>query len=96
MTKTAANVLGRYTIRVISVHPGGILTPMRGETTREPTDEDNLPFANLPLARMGMPHEVANISAFLAADEATYTTGAEFVADGGWNAGLVFDRLPTS
>ena len=96
MTKAAAIELGSYNIRVNSVHPGAIHTLMGGATTDEPTEADNLPFSKLPLARIGLPREVANISAFLAADEATYTTGAEFVADGGWNAGLKFDRLPTS
>ena len=47
-----------------------------------------------PFPASAYPGEVAALSAFLASDEATYSTGAEFIADGGWSAGLVNDSLP--
>jgi 3alpha(or 20beta)-hydroxysteroid dehydrogenase len=46
------------------------------------------------IPRVGLPKEVAALTVFLASDEATYSTGAEFIADGGWSAGLVNDGLP--
>lgn len=93
MTKSAAIELGRYKIRVNSVHPGGVYTPMYGDTTPETL---NAMYANHPIPRVGMPDEIAAISLFLATDEASYTTGSEILADGGWNAGLSLDLLPTS
>lgn len=96
MSKVAAIELGRYNIRVNTVHPGAIYTPMSGATEAQPTDEVNAAYQKLAIPRIGLPEEVANISAFLASDEATYTTGSEIVADGGWNAGLIHDVLPSS
>ena len=96
MTKSAAIELGRYNIRVNSVHPGGVHTPMSGATSATPDAQANEMYANHPIPRVGMPDEIAAISLFLATDEATYTTGSEIVADGGWNAGLMFDLLPSS
>lgn len=96
MTKAAAIELGRYNIRVNSVHPGGVHTPMSGATSAEPGEQDNAMYAKHPIPRVGMPDEIAAISLFLATDEASYTTGSEIVADGGWNAGLMFDLLPSS
>lgn len=96
MTKSAAIELGRYNIRVNSVHPGGVHTPMSGATSPIPTDQDNAMYSHHPIPRVGLPDEIAAISLFLATDEASYTTGSEIVADGGWNAGLMFDLLPSS
>ena len=96
MTKAAAIELGRYNIRVNSVHPGGVHTPMSGATSAEPDEQANAMYAKHPIPRVGMPDEIAAISLFLATDEASYTTGSEIVADGGWNAGLMFDLLPSS
>lgn len=96
MTKSAAIELGRYNIRVNSVHPGGVHTPMSGATSAVPTEQDNAIYAHHPIPRVGLPDEIAAISLFLATDEASYTTGSEIVADGGWNAGLMFDLLPSS
>jgi 3alpha(or 20beta)-hydroxysteroid dehydrogenase len=96
MTKVAAIELGRYNIRVNSVHPGPVHTPMAGAQSPEPTEQDNAMYASHPLPRVAMPDEIARVSLFLASDEATYTTGSEILADGGWNAGLMFDLLPSS
>lgn len=93
MTKTAALEMGRYNIRVNSVHPGGVYTDMHGKDfmTREQADAT---YAHQALPRVGMPSEVAAVTAFLAGDEASFSTGSEFMADGGWNAGRIFDTLP--
>ena len=95
MTKSAAIELGQHGIRVNSVHPGGIKTEMGGgEGT--PDEIANEFYKNHPLPRVGKAHEVANVSLFLASDEASYCTGSEFVADGGWFAGLRQDIMPSS
>jgi 3alpha(or 20beta)-hydroxysteroid dehydrogenase len=93
MTKAAALEMGKFNIRVNSVHPGGIFTAMHGSEfmTQEQADAFSSRHA---LPRVGLPKEVAALSAFLASDEATYSTGAEFIADGGWSAGLVEEALP--
>jgi 3alpha(or 20beta)-hydroxysteroid dehydrogenase len=88
MTKAAAQELGRLGIRVNSVHPGGILTRMVLETadTLDPARGERYLQA-LPLARFGEPIEISRLVAFLASDDSSYSTGSEFVADGGILAG---------
>jgi 3alpha(or 20beta)-hydroxysteroid dehydrogenase len=83
MSKSAAIDLGPLGIRVNSVHPGGIDTPMVsfGNT------EESLWAKKLPAGRMGRPEEVANVVTFLASDEASYVTGAEWSVDGGATSG---------
>lgn len=93
MTKAAAMEMGKFNIRVNSVHPGGIFTAMHGSDFMSQEDANQF-YAHHAIPRVGLPREVAALSAFLASDEATYSTGAEFIADGGWSAGLVNDALP--
>ena len=52
--------------------------------------------ANQPGGRFGRPEEIAALSLFLASDEASYSTGSEFVADGGWFAGMRNPHMPSS
>lgn len=80
LSKNAALDLGRYNIRVNSVHPGVIRTPM--------TDELDTPQSHVALHRVGEPIELSNLVLFLASDESSFSTGAEFIADGGETAGL--------
>jgi 3alpha(or 20beta)-hydroxysteroid dehydrogenase len=93
MTKAAAMEMGKFNIRVNSVHPGGIYTAMHGSQFMSVEDADKF-YQQHALPRVGLPREVAALTAFLASDEATYSTGAEFIADGGWSAGLVNEALP--
>jgi 3alpha(or 20beta)-hydroxysteroid dehydrogenase len=83
LTKSAALDLGAIGVRVNSVHPGGILTPM---TDFEGSADSNWAKA-LPVGRWGQPEEIANVVTFLASDEASYVTGAEWSVDGGATAG---------
>ena len=85
MTKTAAMELGKDGIRVVSIHPGVITTPMTAGT---PADV----FADQPIARAGTVDEVTKLLLYIAKD-ATYTTGCEFVIDGGQVLGPV---MPTT
>jgi 3alpha(or 20beta)-hydroxysteroid dehydrogenase len=82
LTKTAALELGPAGIRVNSVHPGPIATPMVPYLTTGPGS-----FPALPLQRTGTPEEVAELVAFLASDASAYITGAEVTIDGGLAAG---------
>jgi 3alpha(or 20beta)-hydroxysteroid dehydrogenase len=81
LSKTAAIDLGPKGIRVNSVHPGGIDTPM---TRFEGLDQTQAPFYKyLPLKRIGTVDDVAPVVLFLASDEARYVTGGEYAVDGG-------------
>lgn len=83
MTKSVAMELGKDNIRVVSIHPGPIRTPMTEGLGDELT-------ASQPIKRYGEPEEVTKMVMFLAAD-ATYSTGSEFVVDGGALLGPVMD-----
>lgn len=91
MTKTAAMELAPRGIRVNSIHPGFIHTHLSVE------DESHLAATHAlldahtarlaPMGRTGEPEEIAQLALFLASDESSYSTGSEFVADGGLVAG---------
>jgi 3alpha(or 20beta)-hydroxysteroid dehydrogenase len=86
MTKCAALELGPLGIRVHSVHPGGIDTEMTRMQAFDGADSDAV-YRAQPIPRIGQPEEVARLMVFLASDESSYCTGAEFVIDGGSTAG---------
>lgn len=80
LTKSAAMELGGSGIRVNSIHPGYIETPMTaGIDSRQ---------LQIPLHRAGHPEEVSKMVVFLASQDASYSTGAEFVVDGGMTGGI--------
>ena len=84
MTRSAAVRLGPHGVRVNSIHPGPIDTPMIADTRMADADLlDQLLQQHVPLGRMGRPEEVAKLALFLASDESSYSTGSEFVIDGG-------------
>jgi 3alpha(or 20beta)-hydroxysteroid dehydrogenase len=80
MTKGAAQELGPYGVRVNSIHPGIIDTPMMAG---QPLDQF---AARVPLGRHAGPEEVAALALWLASDESAYASGSEFVLDGGQTA----------
>jgi 3alpha(or 20beta)-hydroxysteroid dehydrogenase len=84
LTRTAALEWGRHGIRVNSVHPGLIETPMTAGM-RAFTDATVRAKAerNIPLGRMGQSADIAKMVLFLASDESSYCTGQAFVVDGG-------------
>ncbi|MEU6593907.1 glucose 1-dehydrogenase [Streptomyces sp. NPDC046881] len=84
LTKTAALELGEYGIRVNSIHPGVIATPMN-EGIAPPPGAGNHP--GVALRRVGLPEDVVGLVAFLASDVSAYLTGAEIAVDGGFSAG---------
>ncbi|RKD69481.1 3-oxoacyl-[acyl-carrier-protein] reductase [Sinobaca qinghaiensis] len=80
MTKTWAKELGRYKIRVNSVAPGFILSPM---TEKMPEKALTMMKEKAVLGTLGRPEDIANAYAFLASDEASFITGAVLNVDGG-------------
>ena len=76
MTRSAALELGKSGVRVNSIHPGAIDTPMAS----------NAPISSV-LGRRGRPAEVADLCAYLASDASAFCTGAEFLIDGGATSG---------
>ncbi len=81
MTKAASAELAPQGVRVNSVHPGIIETPM---VTDGDAVEQIKAYVNfVPMQRMAKPDEVANLMLYLASDESSYSTGSEFVVDGG-------------
>jgi 3alpha(or 20beta)-hydroxysteroid dehydrogenase len=84
LTKVAAQEWGRNGIRVNSVHPGLIDTPMTADNPAVHNPEVRARFERgLSLGRMGTSRDIANMVLFLASDESSYCTGQEFVVDGG-------------
>jgi NAD(P)-dependent dehydrogenase (short-subunit alcohol dehydrogenase family) len=93
LTRTAAIDLARYAIRINSVHPGLTDTRMMQDVENmvapaTPADARSAFEAFVPLGRYGAPEEVANVIAFLASNEASYVTGAAYIVDGGFTAGV--------
>ncbi|MFM7535343.1 MAG: SDR family NAD(P)-dependent oxidoreductase [Acidimicrobiales bacterium] len=84
LTKNAALEWGRYGIRVNSVHPGVIETPMVSDTRvmTDPATRAKMERA-ITLGRFGQPRDIAAMVLFLASDESSYCTGQEFTVDGG-------------
>ncbi|MEV6065321.1 glucose 1-dehydrogenase [Nocardia sp. NPDC052001] len=79
MSKTAAQEFAADNIRVNSVHPGIVATEMVATSERSQSIA-----AKQPIARPGTPEELANLVLFLISDESSYSTGSEFIADGGF------------
>ena len=86
MTKAAARELGQFGIRVNSVHPGGVITSM---TLGQPgsAEQADAFLKAMPLSRFARPAEISRLVAYLASDDSSYSTGSEFVADGGLLSG---------
>jgi len=80
LTKAAAVELAMDGIRVNSVHPGNIDTDMIAGMYKK--------LPHVPMERLGRAEEISNLVVFLASDESSFSTGAEFIADGGEIAGM--------
>ena len=91
LTKVAASELGP-TIRVNSVHPGPIDTPMIADMLKNNLSVLESLIADTPLERVGTAEEVASLVLFLAGDESSYCTGAEFLVEGGRTSATVAKR----
>ena len=80
MTRAAALELAADRIRVNSIHPGWIETPMTADQDFEALD------ATIPIGRHGQPEDIAAMALYLISDESTFVTGTEFRNDGGAGA----------
>jgi 3alpha(or 20beta)-hydroxysteroid dehydrogenase len=83
ITKGVANELGALGIRINTVEPGYIDTPMSRPDWAEGTDEAGRQPADVPLRRTGRAEEVGRLIRYLLSDDASYCTGGDYVADGG-------------
>ncbi|MEX0783555.1 MAG: glucose 1-dehydrogenase [Dehalococcoidia bacterium] len=86
MTKSAAVQLARYGIRVNSIHPGLIETPMLHSIPGIDAGGLDQALRRVPMRRVAEASEVAKLALFLASDDSSYSTGGEFVIDGGMTA----------
>ena len=92
-TKAAALELGPRKIRVNSIHPGGIVTPL-SNPTNVPRDQYDKGFRIYAAQRAGDPHDIGAAAAYLASDDAAYCIGTELSVDGGLNAGHYYMSMP--
>ena len=84
MSKNAALRYAKEGIRVNSIHPGFIDTPILAPIEGTPFEQAIL--AGTPMGRLGRPEEIGEVIAFLACDRASSVTGAVFFVDGGGTA----------
>jgi 3alpha(or 20beta)-hydroxysteroid dehydrogenase len=95
LTKTGAVELGAAGIRVNSICPGAIDTPMSApRMTAGGLIDPKEGLAKVPLGRVGSPREVSLLAVYLASDESSFCTGGDFVIDGGWIAGPLESTMP--
>jgi 3alpha(or 20beta)-hydroxysteroid dehydrogenase len=84
MTRSLARELAPHRVRVNSIHPGIIDTPMVAEFDKAGIRD--AVRAHIPIGYEASADDVANLALFLASDESSYCTGSEFVVDGGMTA----------
>ncbi|ANP71885.1 SDR family oxidoreductase [Cryobacterium arcticum] len=84
LTKSVALDVAAMGIRVNSIHPGFIVTPMTQNLYHH--------MLQIPLGRSAQPSEVSQLVLYLASDDSSYSTGSEFVVDGGLTAGIPVNK----
>jgi len=84
MTKNAAVRYAKEGVRVNSIHPGFIDTPMLGAVKGTPVEQALV--QNTPMGRLGTSAEIGEVIAFMSGPKASYMTGSEVFVDGGWTA----------
>jgi 3alpha(or 20beta)-hydroxysteroid dehydrogenase len=94
LTKCIALEAGPFGIRINSLHPGAVNTPMLNPAG-DPIESLAVRFPGVALSRVADPKEIARVSLFLASDDASYVSGAEVAADGGWTCGVYLLDKPT-
>lgn len=82
LTRCAADELGEHAIRVNSVLPGVVRTPMAAALSEIPISRDEY-LSLMPISRIGEPADIGNFVAFLLSDEASWITGQLVAVDGG-------------
>ncbi|MFL5674581.1 MAG: SDR family oxidoreductase [Chloroflexota bacterium] len=82
LTRTAGVELAPHGITVVGVAPGAVHTPIDEVTLSDPVAKARLESA-IPLGRVAEPEEIARLVAFLASDDASYSTAATYTVDGG-------------
>jgi 3alpha(or 20beta)-hydroxysteroid dehydrogenase len=98
LTKTAALELGHDNIRVNSIHPGAIRTPILADSAPDSAAmaatmaSEGVGLSAIP--RIAEPEEITRLVLFVASDDASFSTGSEFIADGGLLLGPVPDSSP--
>ncbi|WP_186786133.1 SDR family NAD(P)-dependent oxidoreductase [Paenibacillus agilis] len=86
MSKDIAMEVAQHKIRVNSIHPGVIQTPMGDAVASGVKLTTEQLASHIPLKRLGTPDDIAHLVVFLASDESTFITGTEMVVDGGSSA----------
>ncbi len=84
-TKSTAVQYAKEGIRVNSVHPGSVDTPMTQGRRSDPEQTEER-LSRIPLGRVAKPEEIAYGALFLASDESSFMTGSELIMDGGFTA----------
>jgi 3alpha(or 20beta)-hydroxysteroid dehydrogenase len=90
MSRVAALERGPVGIRGSSIHPGGSMTRRLSDAGLDGESAGAL-FSKAPVGRIGQPEEMATLAVYLASDDSSYSTGSEFVADGGLTAGFTLE-----
>jgi NAD(P)-dependent dehydrogenase (short-subunit alcohol dehydrogenase family) len=100
LTRSTAMELGESGIRVNCICPGGVATPLLAQAFREAPDPDALMRTFLaaaqPIARAGVPDDIAEAALWLASDASGFVTGHALVVDGGLTGGRRWSQIPPS
>ena len=84
-TRSVASDLAQHNIRVNSICPGFVDTPMTEESLEDEEFREHV-IGNTPLGRVAEPEEIADVAVFLVSDQASYVTGVNMPVDGGWTS----------